>query len=586
MSIANWSDEQLNALRQRADPLADALVAKLYEQPAGGGAGFGRLGYNHFLNLTDTMQEAPELVFTNGSELHRQLQAMPEEFVDYFDPLELPAWVDPAKLEMASRMWLQNSLGMLVTLFLGSLPACYLMARGIPALYQTDKLANRRYISQRIYETGLMLDAVMEEGGFKILTDVGATQNEAMQAALNQLDPSGGWVTEGRGFQRKGGAPPEKIGATALTGKLAELQAKSRPKQFLWGAGYITVKKVRFLHASMRYMLKHQARFKPPGPPVPPANLAQVFAQRTEAWDTQSLGLPVNQEDLAYTLLTFGYVIPTGLEQWGWKFSAEQKHAFLHLWRLVGHVLGVEDELMTDDWDEAGRIFRRIQQHQAATSTDGIELTSTVMEFIQDYLPHWFGLNKVLPPLAVRDLIGPEAEKLFTRPVLRDVKRPSHRALWWGFRCVLRCYGWIRRHLMDAFPGAAGLFANLLYRTSEGLIESCRGAYARQPFYVPATETTWVPQYGASPNFMRKLRRWRLRVFNWVFISIAMLITGALGVGAAVVLWWFNHELGWIAALVSGVAFCLSYMSMNRTLPRVFAERPTIEDLPPIENPD
>lgn len=579
-SLADWSDEQLNSLRLRTDPVADQLVAKLYDQPGPGGSDFGRLGYNHFLNLTDKMQEAPELVFTNGSELHRQLQAMPQEFVDYFDPLELPAWVQPEKLNLANTMWTDNSLGMLVTLLLGSLPACYLMARGIPALYQTEKLSNRAYISQRIYETGLMLDAVMGDCGFQVLTDVGATVNDHTHSALNRLDPAGDWVKEGRSIRRRSEAPAPAISKEDLARTIADLHESSPPKKFLWGSGYITVKKVRFLHASMGYMLKHPGRVKPPGAAGRPGNLAHVIAQRTEAWDVANLGEPVNQEDLGYTLLTFGYVIISGLEHWGWQFTADQKHAFLHLWRVVGHVLGIEADLMTDDWDEAGRIFHRLQRHQAMASPDGIELTSPVMEFLEAYLPNYFGIPKMLPPLAIRDLVGPEADKLFAPSVLRDVRRPTRRALWWGIRLGLRTFGRIRHQILPIFPGVGGVFASLLYRTSEGLIESCRSAYTRKPFYVPLNATTWTPQQGVSPEFMVTLHRWRQRVFNWVFFALGTLIAGVLGIGAGVTLWFLSHEAAWLAALASAVCLIASYMTMDHELPAVLAQRPRINEKP------
>jgi hypothetical protein len=70
-----------------------------------------------------------------------------------------------------------------------------------------------------------------------------------------------------------------------------------------------------------------------------------------------------------------------------------------------------------------------------------------------------------------------------------------------------------------------------------------------------------------------------------VFISLGTLITGELGVGATIVLWCLSHELAWVVGLASGVAFCLSYLSMRGILPRVFDARPTIQELPPIEAP-
>jgi hypothetical protein len=583
MSPADWNDDQLNALRQRADTLGDQLAARLYSRDAQHGRDFGRVGYNQLLNLTDKLEEAPELMLVEDSAFQRHWQLLPPEFAGYFKPMAAPEWVDTEKLAVASRMWKDDSLGMLVVLFLGSLPACYLMARGIPALYQTDKLANRRYISQRIYETGLMLDTVMDEGGLRVVTDVDVPPVDDLCTALNQLDPTGNWSLEGRTVRRKGTTPAIDIPPQLLERTIAEVDARSVPKRFIGGPGYITIKKVRLLHASMRYMLRHPGVFKPAGNPSGlPMSLAEVNARRTDAWDTAGFGLPVNQEDLAYTLLTFGYAIPNGLEKWGWKFTAEEKHAFLHLWRLTGHVIGVEDELMTDDWDEAGRIFDRIQKHQSAPSRDGVELTNVLLEFVEDYLPTFFGLNKKLPGPAIRDLVGPEADKILAEPVLLAAKRPSRRLLWWCVRTVLRVFNWIR-NCFNTVPGLTGMFSDPIHRICEELIESCRGAYRREPFFLPVDETTWIPQFGASQEFLDTLIHWRQRVFKWVFVSVVPLMFGAIGGCATIVLLFLRFKMAWLVGLSSVACFVLSLLSLHVMLPRVLAERPCIEDAPTIE---
>lgn len=585
MSIADWSDEQLKALRQRADPVGDNLTSILYNKTPEGGTGVGRHGYNHFLHLTDKLEEAPELILAGGSEFSRQWDAMPPVFKEYFAPMELPKWVDPAKLAVASRMWEDDSLGMLVVLFLGSLPACYLMARGIPALYQTDKLANRRYISQRIYETGLMLDTVMDLGGLLVLKDADLPAVDDLIKALNDLDPTGKWIREGRSARRSGATPPVAIPPDLLARNMATVDESNEPRSFLGGPGYITIKKVRLLHASMRYMLQNPGLFRPVGPPSgPPMNLAEVHARRAEAWDKETLGLPVNQEDLAYTLLTFGYLIPAGMEKWGWKYTPEEKHAFLHLWRLTGHVLGVEDGLMTDDWDEARRIYERIQRHQSAPSKDGVELTNTLIEFIEDYLPTFFGLNEKLPAPAIRDLVGPEADKVLAEPVLRAAKSPLRRLLWWSFRTVLRMFNWIR-HCLKAVPGLTGMFSDPIHKVAEELIESCRGAYRREPFFLPVSQTSWVPQFGAGPEFLETLVKWRQSVFKWVLISVVPLMIGTIGGCATIWLLLVQFQRAWIVGLVSVAFFGLSLLSLHVVLPRVLAERPSIKDASPIETP-
>ncbi len=255
------------------------------------------------------------------------------------------------------------------------------------------------------------------------------------------------------------------------------------------------------------------------------------------------------------------------------------------MWRLVGHLIGVEDGLLTDDWHEAERTYLRIQRHQCGASPDGTALTNTLLEFMQDYLPHHFSLNKILPPLAVVDLVGPEAAKLLPESALRVTQCPGRRALWWTVRTVLRSYSWVRNNFLRALPGCKDLFAGQLHRVSEELIESCWGAYARKPFYVPMKDDTWKLQYGASPHFVRQLTQWRRRVFNWMFVTIGSLFVGTLGAVATIVFWFLDHELGWITGLVSAAAVGFAFLCMNCVLPAVFKRRPRIEHTSRIEKP-
>ena len=64
-----------------------------------------------------------------------------------------------------------DSILAIFVLYAASLPACYLMKKGVPALNQTEKLAEHKYVFQRIYETGLMLDGVLHPGGLRVIED-------------------------------------------------------------------------------------------------------------------------------------------------------------------------------------------------------------------------------------------------------------------------------------------------------------------------------------------------------------------------------------------------------------------------------
>jgi hypothetical protein len=78
-------------------------------------------------------------------------------------------------------------------------------------------------------------------------------------------------------------------------------------------------------------------------------------------WDTAVEGLPCNQEELAYTLLTFNYVFLRSMRKLALSLSREDEEAFMHAWNVAGHMLGIRRELMADTFDEAGALFAEIQ---------------------------------------------------------------------------------------------------------------------------------------------------------------------------------------------------------------------------------
>jgi len=63
------------------------------------------------------------------------------------------------------------------------------------------------------------------------------------------------------------------------------------------------------------------------------------------AWDVAAFGVPINQEDMAATLLAFSYNVLVGIEAIrGAPLPRADQAAYLHLWRYIGFLLGVDDE--------------------------------------------------------------------------------------------------------------------------------------------------------------------------------------------------------------------------------------------------
>ena len=154
MATYPWTNAHLDDCRQigdaEVDPLAvEILSGQTFDQES------GRLGYHRLLDLADRLIEAPELYQVDDSLVRQEFDRMPQKFTRYLDPAPLPDWVDAARLERASEIWEENMLAIIGVLYAASLPSCYLIAKGIPTLYQTGILGQHRYIYQRIYETGL-----------------------------------------------------------------------------------------------------------------------------------------------------------------------------------------------------------------------------------------------------------------------------------------------------------------------------------------------------------------------------------------------------------------------------------------------
>ncbi len=532
-----WNADVLEAARQQGDPEGDELAALIFQKSLGLAPSGSRLGYNQLVDLADVLANDPELFLVSGSRLERCFGQFPEALRDYYKPMPAPSWVDENKLRLAAHLWRDNSLAMLGILYAASLPACYLIARGIPALYDTEKLREQKYIFQRIYETGLMLDAVMDPDGLRVVEDVPPDDpdHHRVVTALNALDPAGNWLARDgkvvRGADGTDGSEP--LDPDQVNAKLAEIRAAEGAGRYLWGRGYIAAKKVRLLHASMRFMLLFPAALNEGGTTRLPATLSERIRQRREPWAVGQMGQPVNQEDLAYTLLTFAYLLPKGLEHWGCQLSLEQKEAFLHLWRVVGHVMGLRDDLMTEDWAEAEKLYGLILARQGKGSAAGVALTEAVAEFLKSYLPSLGGLREYLPYTLIADQLGGRAQELVEPANWARVTSVYGRVLTWSTRGGLVVfywlYGWLERcRLTDGFMG------NLIHRTAEELVQSWRDEYQRQPFYVPTDLTTWELKRGVDAGFKAKLTGWRQRVFMNTAAAVAFIGIGMVLLMAAI----------------------------------------------------
>lgn len=288
----------------------------------------------------------------------------------------LPDWADPGRIARAESMFMDYGALSVTMLFCASLPECYVVPDLAAVLHATGQLEDRA--EHRIRTTGAMIFPVMMKGG---LTD------------------------------------PE-------------------------GAGVAQVLKVRLIHAMVRNLLLREspeavaARARPAaegttrgateaeGPAaasLPPLAAIQphdsmACALHVHGWDFRSRALPNNQEELAYTLLTFSYVFLRGMRRLGIAFSEEEERDYLHAWNVAGHFLGIRRELMVDTMEEAAALFARMQargREQAARHPDACHarerLAAALMDAMKTVFPD--GPWKSFPVLLTRRLVEPASAR-------------------------------------------------------------------------------------------------------------------------------------------------------------------------------
>lgn len=131
------------------------------------------------------------------------------------------------------------------------------------------------------------------------------------------------------------------------------------------GRGMRSAQKVRLMHAAVRHLLTHD---------------------RQRPWDP-SFGAPINQEDLAGTLMSFSFVVLDGLERLGVTLQPEEQQAYFQVWMAIGRVMGIRQDLIPENLADCKALTQLIHQRQIAASPEGVALASALVEGYQGLMP-------------------------------------------------------------------------------------------------------------------------------------------------------------------------------------------------------
>ncbi len=124
------------------------------------------------------------------------------------------------------------------------------------------------------------------------------------------------------------------------------------------GLGIRSAQKVRLIHATIRHYL-HKGE-----------------------WDAAKYGEPINQQDMAGTLMSFSPLVIQGLEKLGVNISNEEKEAYSHCWRIIGHFMGLDEDVLPNNMQDALNLGNTIFDDQKEASDEGKKLTASLIDFM------------------------------------------------------------------------------------------------------------------------------------------------------------------------------------------------------------
>jgi len=124
------------------------------------------------------------------------------------------------------------------------------------------------------------------------------------------------------------------------------------------GRGVLTAQRVRLMHAGIRHLC--------------------LSRQGAGAWNREKWSLPINQEDMAGTLMTFSWIVLDGLHKLGIELTGDEQSAYLQVWLHIGKIMGVDARLLPANVAEAAELTATIQRRQIGLSPEGVALTTAL----------------------------------------------------------------------------------------------------------------------------------------------------------------------------------------------------------------
>ncbi|EHR49400.1 hypothetical protein (DUF2236) [Saccharomonospora marina XMU15] len=135
---------------------------------------------------------------------------------------------------------------------------------------------------------------------------------------------------------------------------LSDLNAFEPSGQFV-----VTANKTRLVHAAVRHLLPQSTRWT--------------------AVADEPKHIPISNGDILITFHSLGTFVHKKLIEWHVPMSAEDEEAFLHMWQVAIHLLGVREEFIPKTWADARAQSEQVLTPLLAPTTEGKRLAEDLL---------------------------------------------------------------------------------------------------------------------------------------------------------------------------------------------------------------
>ncbi|MFD4668583.1 oxygenase MpaB family protein [Lentzea sp. NPDC058450] len=129
------------------------------------------------------------------------------------------------------------------------------------------------------------------------------------------------------------------------------------------GEMIVTAVKTRMVHAAVRHLLP-----KSPG------------------WSGTSGGqkIPISLADMLVTWHSLPTFVMRKMLEWGVRVSAADSAAYLHVWQVTAHMLGIRDEYIPATWEAANEQSRQLLDPALGPTREGVALANDLLDIVAE----------------------------------------------------------------------------------------------------------------------------------------------------------------------------------------------------------